>query len=165
MPALPPVSDALKRAFDPAQFAEAAAEASEALAGHLERAQQRHAPSSYPAPSPEQERAHWQNEASWTTGRKGMHDQVIARSNHLHDPRYMGHQVAAVLPEAATTGMVTDMLNNGQAIYEMGPSNATQEDLLMSEIGEQLGLPSGCGGVLCHPSSPSSNRGATSRDG
>ena len=150
MPALPPVSDALKRAFDPAQFAKAAAEASEALAGHLERAQRRHAPSSYPAPSPEQERAHWQNEASWTTGRRGMHDQVIARSNHLHDPRYMGHQVAAILPEAATTGMVTDMLNNGQAIYEMGPSNATQEDLLMSEIGEQLGLPAGCGGVLCH---------------
>ena len=53
----------------------------------------------------------------------------------------MGHQVAAVLPEAATTGMVTDMLNNGQAIYEMGPTNAVHEDMLMSEIGQLLGLP------------------------
>ena len=141
MPALPPVSDALKRAFDPARFAEAAAEASEALVRPLGTRAAKARAFLLPAPSPEQERAHWQNEASWTTGRKGMHNQVIARSNHLHDPRYMGHQVSAVLPEAATTGMVTDMLNNGQAIYEMGPSNAAQEDLLMSEIGEQLGLP------------------------
>ena len=78
--------------------------------------------------------------SSWAEGRDGLTADVIARSNHLHDPRYMGHQVASVIPETAATGMVTDMLNNGQAIYEMGPTNAVHEDMLMAEIGQLLGF-------------------------
>ena len=75
---------------------------------------------------------------------------VLERSNQLHDPRYMGHQVAVPSRRKPPLGMVTDMLNNGQAIYEMGPTNATLEDLLLNEVGKSLGLPAGCGGVLCH---------------
>ena len=77
-------------------------------------------------------------------------ERIITRSNHLHDPRCMGHQVACVLPAAAAVGMVTDVLNNGQAIFEMGPTNAVHEEVLMSEIGHMLGLPASCGGILCH---------------
>ena len=150
MPSLPPVSDTLKAAFAPSQFVEASHEAVDLLAQHLAQTQDRTAPSSFPAPSPMAERSHWENHPSWSQGRHALHREVVSRSNHLHDPRYMGHQVAAVLPEAAVTGMVTDMLNNGQAIYEMGPTNAVHEDVLMSELGVHLGLPEGCGGVLCH---------------
>lgn len=150
MSRLVPISDALKRAYDPERFAHAAAAASDAVTGHLNRAQQRTSPSSYPAPSPQKERDHWTKEDAWTGGRDGVLHDVIQRSNHLHDPRYMGHQVSAVIPETAATGLVTDILNNGQAIYEMGPTNAVQEDLLMAEIGQMLGLPETCGGILCH---------------
>ena len=122
MSRLAPVSDALKRAYDPERFAHAAAAASDAVTGHLNRAQQRTSPSSYPAPSPQKERDHWTKEDAWTGGRDGVLHDVIQRSNHLHDPRYMGHQVSAVIPETAATGLVTDILNNGQAIYEMGPA-------------------------------------------
>lgn len=45
---------------------------------------------------------------------------VIAQSNHLHHPQYMGHQVSTVAPLAAMTGLVTGILNNGTAVYEMG---------------------------------------------
>lgn len=150
MPQLPPVSDALRRAFSPVRFAESATKATELLTSHLKQAQERQAFSSYPAPSPEEERTFWSDSDVWKDGRDGIFANVIARSNHLHDPRYMGHQVATIIPETASTGMVTDMLNNGQAIYEMGPSNAVQEDLLMSEIARMLGLPEESGGILCH---------------
>ena len=150
MTRLPPLSDTLKRAFAPERFEQAASEATRALTEHLHAAQRRDSRSSYPAPSPSEERNHWSQVSSWAEGRDGLTADVIARSNHLHDPRYMGHQVASVIPETAATGMVTDMLNNGQAIYEMGPTNAVHEDMLMAEIGELLGLPVGCGGILCH---------------
>jgi len=47
-------------------------------------------------------------------------------------------------------GMVTDLLNNGGAIYEIGPTNSAMEELLMARIGRMMGLPDGCGGVMCH---------------
>ena len=62
----------------------------------------------------------------------------------------MGHQVAVPFPEGALVGMVTDLLNNGGAIYEMGPTNSAMEEVLMARIGQMLGLPPGCGGIMCH---------------
>src|SRR6516162_9955082 len=37
---------------------------------------------------------------------------TLAESNHLHHPRYMGHQVSAPLPLAAICDFVTALLNN-----------------------------------------------------
>ena len=62
----------------------------------------------------------------------------------------MGHQVAVPFPDGALVGMVTDLLNNGGAIYEMGPTNSAMEEVLMARIGRMMGLPEGCGGVMCH---------------
>ena len=147
---LAPPSVSLTKAFSPSHFTAAASKATNRLANHLERAQNRSSDTSYPAPDPESERTFWENKIAWQGGQDGLMDRVIERSNHLHDPRYMGHQVACVLPAAATVGMVTDLLNNGQAIYEMGPTNAVQEEVLMTEVGQMLGLPDTCGGILCH---------------
>ena len=147
---LAPLTSSLKKAFSPSHFSAAASRTTNRLANHLERAQNRSSHTSYPAPEPESERTFWENEAAWQGGQEAFMDRVIERSNHLHDPRYMGHQVACILPAAATVGMVTDVLNNGQAIYEMGPTNAVHEEVLVTEVGQMLGLPDTCGGILCH---------------
>lgn len=152
MPRVPlsPLSDALREAYSPSRFESEGRQVLATLADHLKQAQKRSRPSSYPAPTPEEERAYWENPDHRPDGLHALHVRVLERSNHLHDPRYMGHQVAPVLPLSALTGMVTEVLNNGQAIYEMGPSNAVHEELLMAELGMALGLPEGCGGILCH---------------
>jgi L-2,4-diaminobutyrate decarboxylase len=152
MPRVPlsPLSDALREAYSPSRFQSDGQQVLATVADHLKRAQKRSRPSSYPAPPPEAERAYWENPQHQPDSLHALHERVIERSNHLHDPRYMGHQVAPVLPVSALNGMVTDVLNNGQAIYEMGPSNAVHEELLMAELGRALGLPQGCGGILCH---------------
>ncbi|MGB1384504.1 MAG: pyridoxal phosphate-dependent decarboxylase family protein [Flavobacteriales bacterium] len=147
---LSPLSDRLRDAYDPDRFERVSHEAVADLGNHLRQTQSRLASSSYPAPSPEEERAHWRTRMEQPSNVGDLHREVVARSNHLHDPRYLGHQVAAILPETAATGMVTDLLNNGQAIYEMGPSNAVHEEMLMNELGQVLGLPDSCGGILCH---------------
>src|SRR5215469_2035053 len=57
---------------------------------------------------------------------KGMEEaftllkRTLAESTHLHHPRYMGHQVSAPLPLAAACDLVSALLNNGAAVYEMG---------------------------------------------
>ena len=52
---------------------------------------------------------------------------VLAESNHLHHPRYVGHQVTAPLPSSALVHLASALLNNGTAVYEMGPVSAPLE--------------------------------------
>ena len=147
---LPPVPPSLRQLYSVEAWKAQGLATLDRLAAHLESAQTRAASTSFPAASPEDERQFWETKGAVINDLDRFHHETLVRSNQLHDPRYMGHQVATVLPETALTGMVTDVLNNGQAIYEMGPSNAALEDLLMNEIGQIMGLPATCGGILCH---------------
>jgi L-2,4-diaminobutyrate decarboxylase len=75
---------------------------------------------------------------------------VLDRSNHLHDPRYAGHQVAVPLPELAWISAATALLNNGMAIDEMGPASSPMEEAVMRSIAQFMGLGEGASGILCH---------------
>ncbi|RPG81328.1 MAG: pyridoxal-dependent decarboxylase [Crocinitomicaceae bacterium TMED114] len=147
---LKPIHPALVAAYDPKRFARLGQEVLDDLVHHLQRAQSQSNEVSMPWTEPEVERAHWQTRLDQPQGLPALMREVIARSNRLQDPRYMGHQVAVPFPEAALVGMVTDLLNNGGAIYEMGPTNSAMEEVLMSRLGRRMGMPEGCGGVMCH---------------
>jgi L-2,4-diaminobutyrate decarboxylase len=73
---------------------------------------------------------------------------VIAESNHLHNPRYMGHQVTAPLPIGALCDLVASVLNNGMAIYEHGPSGTAMELHVVQWMARSLGWAKGAGGLL-----------------
>jgi L-2,4-diaminobutyrate decarboxylase len=73
---------------------------------------------------------------------------VVAESNHLHHPRYIGHQVTAPLPLAALCDLVSSLLNNGNAVYEMGPVVTAMERNLVRYLGGVLGFAGGGDGVL-----------------
>ncbi|MDY7227820.1 pyridoxal phosphate-dependent decarboxylase family protein [Hyalangium rubrum] len=73
---------------------------------------------------------------------------VLGGSNHLHHPRYVGHQVSAPLPLAALCDFVSSLLNNGMAVYEMGPAVSAMEHNLLRWMAGQLGLPESAGGVF-----------------
>jgi L-2,4-diaminobutyrate decarboxylase len=75
-------------------------------------------------------------------------DRVLAGANHLHHPRYVGHQVTAPLPLAALCDLVSALLNNAMAVYEMGPVSTAMERSVVTWMARQLGLPEGAGGVL-----------------
>jgi L-2,4-diaminobutyrate decarboxylase len=64
---------------------------------------------------------------------------VLARSNHLHHPRYVGHQVTAPLPEAALLELVSALSNNGSAVYEMGPVEVAMERALVGFMSRRFG--------------------------
>lgn len=147
---LEPLHPLLRKAYDPERFVRLGREIIDDLVQHLISSQARTADRSMPWVAPEEERRHWAARLDTPVGLPALMREVVQRSNGLQDPRYMGHQVAVPFPDGALVGMVTDMLNNGGAIYEMGPTNSAMEDVLMSRIGEMMGLPKGCGGVMCH---------------
>ncbi|RYZ38377.1 MAG: aminotransferase class V-fold PLP-dependent enzyme [Myxococcaceae bacterium] len=73
---------------------------------------------------------------------------VLEGSHHLHHPHYVGHQVTAPLPLAALCDAVSSLLNNGMAVYEMGPVATAMEHHVLAWMASKLGLPEGARGVL-----------------
>jgi L-2,4-diaminobutyrate decarboxylase len=65
---------------------------------------------------------------------------VLADSHHLHHPRYIGHQVSAPIGTAVLAELVSAILNNGTAEYEMGPVSNAMEKRLLEWLGLTLGF-------------------------
>jgi L-2,4-diaminobutyrate decarboxylase len=75
---------------------------------------------------------------------------IIEHSIHIHHPNYIGHQVTSPLPLTALVQFCTTMLNNGAAIYEMGPVNMAMERNVIKKFGSLIGYIPGYDGVFTH---------------
>ena len=64
---------------------------------------------------------------------------MLAHGHNLHDPRYIGHQVAAPSPLAGLFDAVGSITNQAMAIYEMGPWATAAEWAMVEELGRQIG--------------------------
>lgn len=73
---------------------------------------------------------------------------VMRRSTALAHPYCMAHQVPPPLPSAVLAEAVAALLNNGMAVYEMGPASTPIELLVVDWMCRVLGMPAGAGGVL-----------------
>jgi L-2,4-diaminobutyrate decarboxylase len=73
---------------------------------------------------------------------------MLSASNRLHDPRYMGHQVAVPRPELALLEGLNALLNNGMAVYEMGPIQTAMELRALQWMANKLGMPTRTDGVM-----------------
>jgi L-2,4-diaminobutyrate decarboxylase len=75
---------------------------------------------------------------------------IIDNSIHIHHPHYIGHQVTSPLPATVLVQLCTTLLNNGAAIYEMGPVNMAMERNVIKRFGSLIGYPSGSDGIFTH---------------
>ena len=86
--------------------------------------------------------------AEWPADFDAPHDElkpllarVIQGSIHLQSPRFIGHQVSAPLPiSAGVSEMVAALLNNGMAVYEMGPVSTAMERSLALWMAKKIGF-------------------------
>ncbi len=78
----------------------------------------------------------------------GLVQNVIEDSIHLHHPKYIGHQVTAPLPIASLCNLVSSLLNNATAIYEMGPVNTAMENRVIQWMAKLIGYDENAGGIL-----------------
>jgi L-2,4-diaminobutyrate decarboxylase len=75
---------------------------------------------------------------------------VVENSHHLHHPHYIGHQVTTPLPYTALIQLCTSLLNNGAAIYEMGPVAMAMERSLVRYFGDLIGYKGNYDGIFTH---------------
>ena len=73
---------------------------------------------------------------------------IIDNSIHIHHPHYIGHQVTSPLPATALVQFCTTLLNNGAAIYEMGPVNMAMEKNVINRFGTSIGYNQGFDGIF-----------------
>lgn len=75
-------------------------------------------------------------------------DDIIARSMHVHHKSFMGHQVAPAAPLSALAGLVSSIMSNGMAVYEMGPSSSAIEKVVTTKLARAMGYKDHSDGFL-----------------
>jgi L-2,4-diaminobutyrate decarboxylase len=73
---------------------------------------------------------------------------IVRQSIHLHHPGYMGHQLPPVLPLAALADLISSLLNNSVAVYEMAQAGTQIERQVIRWLCASVGWPQDCDGVL-----------------
>ena len=142
----------LRRAFDPGLLRSEGHRLVDLLADHLARSISRGDELPVlPAARPAQALAAWPGEFPEEPGYERLDElfaRVIAGSNHLHHPHYVGHQVTAPLPVAALADFMAALLNNSMAVFEMGPVSTAMERRVLRFFAESLGMDERADGVL-----------------
>ena len=119
---------AITAAFDPEAFRLLGHQVVDRLAAQLSQVHRREGPV-LPNLTPATACAAWPGNFPAQPGGAplALLEQVLASSNQLHHPRYVGHQVTSPLPWSALVDFVGAFLNNGTAIFEMGPVSTAME--------------------------------------
>lgn len=78
----------------------------------------------------------------------GVIGEVLAGSTALQHPGFLGHQVATPLPDAALCELSAALLNNGMAVFEMGPAASAMERAVLAHLSKAVGFPATAGGIL-----------------
>ncbi|TLF44105.1 pyridoxal phosphate-dependent decarboxylase family protein [Maribacter aurantiacus] len=73
---------------------------------------------------------------------------ITERTTYVHHPHYIGHQVSPAAPITALTGMISSLLNNGMAVYEMGMSPSAIERVVTNVLCEKIGWNADARGFL-----------------
>ncbi len=91
--------------------------------------------------NPEDQLQFWQND--YKEGDRNLEHffkQLIDRSLHMHNPKNMGHQVAIPAPESALAGLLTELLNNGTVVYEIGAPAVVLERIVCKQLAQEMGF-------------------------
>jgi L-2,4-diaminobutyrate decarboxylase len=142
--AVPP---SIVEAFDPEKFRAQGHRLIDALAEALARWHRREG-LALPWRTPEEARMLWARKGFGGADLVDELRRVMAASTALAHPRVMAHQVPPPLPAAALAELVAAVLNNGMAIFEMGPAAVPIEMAVIDWLCEKLGYDNGGGGVL-----------------
>jgi L-2,4-diaminobutyrate decarboxylase len=140
----------LQRIYDPQTFRQQGHALIDQLATYFESAQSLSASQVFPAQEPHSSYTFWQEEfdAPLRNDPAAFFGDVIQRSVKPHYPSYMGHQVAVTAPAAALAGLLSSVLNQGMALYEMGMVSVPLERLVIELLAKRIGYGSNSGGIL-----------------
>ncbi|PKP02405.1 MAG: pyridoxal-dependent decarboxylase [Bacteroidetes bacterium HGW-Bacteroidetes-9] len=139
----------LEHAFDPEEFRREGHKLVDLLSNYLQKCRKAEPMQVLPPSEPDDLVDFWTNDLkSKEFNLQDFYNTLIDQSNHIHHPRYMGHQVVPPAPVSALTEMLEALLNNGMAIYEMGPAATAIERVVIRWLARHVGLPENADGLL-----------------
>ncbi|MEM9648308.1 MAG: aminotransferase class I/II-fold pyridoxal phosphate-dependent enzyme [Bacteroidota bacterium] len=137
----------LKSAYNTEDFKEMGYQLVDLLANHIQNTTEGESGKTINWNEPDNELEFWKGFL-----KNGSNDdffkEVLLRTTHTHNPKYVGHQVAAPAPVGALTGMLGSILNNGMAVYEMGMSPTAMERIVCDLLAKKLGYNPTSRGIL-----------------
>jgi L-2,4-diaminobutyrate decarboxylase len=142
----------IEEAYNPESFRKNGHQLVDLLADYLVDTRKNSKLRVLPWKSPEDMAAQWKTDFSRSLegdfNLKTFCSHVIENSIHLHHPKNMGHQVVPPVPMTALMDLISALLNNSMAIYEVGPFSSAIEKIVMDWLGASLGMDKKPGGVL-----------------
>jgi len=79
---------------------------------------------------------------------KDLFQEITKRTTYIHHPNYLGHQVSPPAPITALTSLISSLLNNGTAVYEMGMASNAIERIVIEIICNKIGYDANSSGFL-----------------
>lgn len=128
----------LNKVYDHKDFKKLGYEIIDLLTDYLKDSQQGNIPV-MDWKNPDDHYEYWKNYNIEDGSAINLFKDIIENSIHIHHPKYMGHQVCAPAPISALASLISSMLNNGMAIYEMGPSATAIEKVIIELLVQKVG--------------------------
>ncbi len=140
--------DLLNKAYDPESFRKSGHELVDLIADYLNDALINETGKVINWNHPDEEYKYWENYLEKNTSTNDFFKDIIQHSIHLHHPKYLGHQVSAPVPISTLAGLLSSVLNNGMAVYEMGPAANALERWIVKQFAQNSGFDEKAYGLL-----------------
>lgn len=140
-------SKLLKEAYSPEDFRKRGHRLIDDLADHLDTTLNGQSSKVIAWREPLDEREFWIDFLK-NGSEESFFKEVIARSIHIHHPKYMGHQISPPAPITALTSLLSAQLNNGMGVYEMGTASTAMERIVTDALCEKIGYSERANGFL-----------------
>ncbi|MCL5244881.1 aminotransferase class I/II-fold pyridoxal phosphate-dependent enzyme [Cellulophaga sp. 20_2_10] len=137
----------LTEAYSPENFRKRGHDLIDQLADHFENTIQEKNTKVIHWSQPNDEHIFWKDYLK-NGDEENLFSTIIGHSIHVHNPKYIGHQVTPTLPITALTAMLSASLNNGMAVYEMGVAASAIERIVTDYICKKLGYTTASNGIL-----------------
>lgn len=140
-------NELLKTVYSPENFRKRGHELVDRLADHLETSLHGDSNKVIHWNLPEDEYAFWKSYLEHGDTAQ-LFPKIIAHTIHVHNPKYIGHQVCPPAPLASLAGLISSLLNNGMAVYEMGMAPSAIERVISEFICHKIGYDENSRGFL-----------------
>jgi len=143
------MTDLLIRAYDPEEFRKSAHQLVDILADHLGSCLSKNEELVLPLKDPDNHFQYWLDYLDHDDDSEyDFWKRAVKETIHIHHPNFMGHQVCAAVPAAGLGDLINGTLNNGSAIYEMGPVSTAMERVVIKWLTKAMGYEDDAEGVL-----------------
>lgn len=141
-------SSRIAEAYDVESFRKLGHQVIDMIADQLEESISQKDAVVLPYQKPEDELKFWESDREQGNDPLEFFQKVLDHSIKVHQPRYLGHQVAVPALISSLAGFLTDISSNGTGVYEMGMASNAIERIMIEFLAKKIGYSADSAGFL-----------------